>query len=165
MLWQHVVNNQNGRHLADNIFKWIFLYENVLISVNISLKLVHSGLIINKSLLVQVMACHQTGNIIWTKDGLNYWRMYMSFAPTGLAHWGRDKMAAIFTDVIFKYISLNENFQIWNKISLKYLKHCWYVVLKHICVTWPHWVKEQQMWWCGLFVWGRSGWVKMIIIS
>ena len=68
-----------------------------------------------------------------------------------------------FTDDIFKYISLNENFQILNKISLKYLpsglidnmtaldngflsteqvtsrhlKQCWYVFLMHICVTRP----------------------------
>ena len=35
-----------------------------------------------------------------------------------LTHWGRDKMA---TDDIFKRISLNENFQILNKISLKYV--------------------------------------------
>ena len=31
-----------------------------------------------------------------------------------------DKMAATLADDIYKYISLNENFWIWNKISLKY---------------------------------------------
>ena len=31
---------QNGRHFPDDIFKWIFLKENVWISINISLKFV-----------------------------------------------------------------------------------------------------------------------------
>ena len=38
-----------------------------------------------------------------------------------LTDWNRDKMAAILADVIFKYISLNENFWSLNKISLKYV--------------------------------------------
>ena len=38
-----------------------------------------------------------------------------------LIHWGWDKMAAILPDDMFKCISLNENFWILNKISLKYV--------------------------------------------
>ena len=34
---------QNGRHFADDIFKWIFLNENVWIPIKISLKFVPKG--------------------------------------------------------------------------------------------------------------------------
>ena len=38
-----------------------------------------------------------------------------------LTHWVRNKMAAIFADDIFICISLNENFWMSNKISLRYV--------------------------------------------
>ena len=47
---------QNSRHFPDNIFKWIFLNENVWISINISMKFVPRGQINNIPTLVQVMA-------------------------------------------------------------------------------------------------------------
>ena len=43
---------QNGRHFADNIFKCISLYENVWISINISLKFVPNSQINNIVVLV-----------------------------------------------------------------------------------------------------------------
>ena len=42
----------NGRHFPDDIFKCIFLNENVLISIKISLKFVPKGQIINIPSLV-----------------------------------------------------------------------------------------------------------------
>ena len=53
---------QNGRHFADDIFKCIFLNENVSITIKISLKFVPKGPINNIPALVQIM-------IIWTNDG------------------------------------------------------------------------------------------------
>ena len=47
---------QNGRHFPDAIFKWIFLNENVSISIDISLEFVTRGPINNIPTLVQVMA-------------------------------------------------------------------------------------------------------------
>ena len=47
---------QNGRHLADVIFKCIFLNENIWISIKISLKFVPNGPIDNMAALVQIMA-------------------------------------------------------------------------------------------------------------
>ena len=52
---------QNGRHFPDDIFKWIFLKENVWISINISLKFLPRGPINNIPALVQVMACCLVG--------------------------------------------------------------------------------------------------------
>ena len=53
---------QNGRHFADDIFKWIFLNENVRISIKISLKFVPKGQINNIPALVQIMAWHRSGD-------------------------------------------------------------------------------------------------------
>ena len=47
---------QNWRHFADNIFKWIFLNENVWIPIKISLKFVPRGPINYIPVLVQIMA-------------------------------------------------------------------------------------------------------------
>ena len=52
---------QNWRHFADDIFKCIFLNENVWIPIKISLKFVPKGPINNIPALVQIMAWHQPG--------------------------------------------------------------------------------------------------------
>ena len=54
--------SQNGRLFADDIFKWIFLNENVWFSIMISLKFVPKGPIINISALVQIMAWRRAGD-------------------------------------------------------------------------------------------------------
>ena len=53
---------QNGRHFADDIFKWIFLNENVWMPIKISLKFVPEGPINNISALVQIMAWRLPGD-------------------------------------------------------------------------------------------------------
>ena len=53
---------QNGRHAADDIFKCIFLYENIWIPTKISLNYVPYGLIDNMAALVQIMAWRRPGD-------------------------------------------------------------------------------------------------------
>ena len=53
---------QNGRHFADDIFKCIFLNENVWILIKISLKFVPKGPINNIPALVQIMAWRRPGD-------------------------------------------------------------------------------------------------------
>ena len=53
---------QNERHFADDIFKWIFLNENVWIPIKISLKFVPQGPINNIPALVQIMAWRRPGD-------------------------------------------------------------------------------------------------------
>ena len=53
---------QNGRHFADDVFKCIFLNENVLILLKISLKFVPKGLINNIPSLVQRMVWRRPGD-------------------------------------------------------------------------------------------------------
>ena len=52
---------QNGRHFADDIFKCIFLNENIWIPIEISLKFVPQGPINNTPALVQIMAWRRPG--------------------------------------------------------------------------------------------------------
>ena len=54
---------QNGRYFADDIFKCIFLNENVWIVVKISLKFVPKGPINNIPALVQIMAWGRPGDM------------------------------------------------------------------------------------------------------
>ena len=53
---------QNGHRFPDNIFKCIFLNENVWISIKISLKFVPKGPINNIPALVQIMAWRRSGD-------------------------------------------------------------------------------------------------------
>ena len=52
---------QNGYHFADNIFKYVFVNENVRISIKISLKFVPKSPFNNISALVEIMAWHRPG--------------------------------------------------------------------------------------------------------
>ena len=52
---------QNGRHFADDIFKCIFLNENVWIPIKFSLKFVPKGPINNIPSLVQIMVWRRPG--------------------------------------------------------------------------------------------------------
>ena len=53
---------QNSHHVADNIWRCIFLNENVWISIVISQKFVPKGLINNIPALIQIMAWCRPGN-------------------------------------------------------------------------------------------------------
>ena len=53
---------QNGRHFPDDIFKCIFLSENMWISIKISLKFVPKGTINNIPALVHIMAWRRPGD-------------------------------------------------------------------------------------------------------
>ena len=58
----HIEAETNGRHLADDIFRCVFLNENVWISIKLSLKFVPKGRINNIPALVQIMAWCRPGD-------------------------------------------------------------------------------------------------------
>ena len=62
MLFNTLRPRQNGRHFADDIFKCIFLNENVWISIEIPLKFVPKGPINNIPALVQIMGWRRPGD-------------------------------------------------------------------------------------------------------
>ena len=59
---EHIEAEKSRRHFADDVFKRIFLNENVLISIKISLKFVPKGPINNMPALVQIMAWCRPGD-------------------------------------------------------------------------------------------------------
>ena len=82
--WDQWVNNtlrprQNGRRFPDDIFKCIFLNENVLILMKIPLKFVPKGPINDIPALVQKMAWHRSGDKPLSEPMMvSYWRIYAS---------------------------------------------------------------------------------------
>ena len=66
MYWRIMLNTprprQNSRHFADDIFKCIFVAENISISVNFSLTFVPKVRINNIPALVQMMAWRRPGD-------------------------------------------------------------------------------------------------------
>ena len=84
---------QNGCHFPDDIFKSIFLNENVWILIEISLKFVPKCPIINIPALGQIMAWRRTGNMPLSEpmkgnDVIGCWRIYTSLGPNELTHRG-----------------------------------------------------------------------------
>ena len=134
-IWSHSLMHfntlrprQNGRHFPEDIFKWIFLNENVRISIKISLKFVPSVLISNIPTLVQVMAWRRPGDkplsepimvsllthICVTRP---QWVNHRNTGKTASLHWyGQLVHLAIFSNVfLFK-----ERKSILIKVSLKF---------------------------------------------
>ena len=64
--------------LADDIFKRIFLNENVIISIKISLKFIPKGPINNIPALVQIMAWRQPGDKPLSEPNPIYRRIYVA---------------------------------------------------------------------------------------
>ena len=105
---------QYGRHFPDDIFKCIFVNENVLIWIQISLKFVRKGPINNIPSLVQIMAWRRPGDkplsepmmiILLTHICVTLPQWVNTLRPRQKDHH--------FADYIFKCISLNENFLIF----------------------------------------------------
>ena len=70
---------QYGRHFPDDIFKYIFLNENIRISIKISLKFVPKGSITNIPALVQIMAWRRPGASHYLNQWwIVYWHIYAS---------------------------------------------------------------------------------------
>ena len=80
---------QNGRHIADDIFKCIFLNENIRFFINTSLKFVPKGPIKNIPALVQIMAWGWPGNKPLSQQWWQvYWPIYLSLGLNELTHIG-----------------------------------------------------------------------------
>ena len=97
--WTHFTNmfnslrpRQNGRHFADDIFIYIFLNENIWISIKISLKFVPKGPINNIPALVQIRAWHRPGDKPLSELIMaSFWCKYASLGLNELKLWGLNK--------------------------------------------------------------------------
>ena len=85
---------QNGRHLADDIFRCIFLKQKFCILIRIALKFVRNDSIDNKRALLQVMASRRKGDKAITRTNADpvhrrlyvalWWRWISWFIPQTL---------------------------------------------------------------------------------
>ena len=75
---------QNCRHFADDIFKCIFLNENLWISIKISQKFVSKFRIINIPVLIQIMAWRRPGDKPLSEPMIVYWHIYASLGLSEL---------------------------------------------------------------------------------
>ena len=76
---------QNGCHFPDDIYKCIFMNENVPVQIwiKIPLKFVPKGPINTIPALVQVMAWRRPGHYQWW---LVYWHIYVSLGPNEMMY-------------------------------------------------------------------------------
>ena len=80
---------QNGRHFADDIFKSIFLNENIRMSINISLKYVPKGRINYIPALVQIMAWRRPGDKPLSEPMMVSLLTHICITrPRCINHWG-----------------------------------------------------------------------------
>ena len=162
---------QNGRHFADDTFKCIFLNENEWTSLKISLTFVPNVRINNIPALVQIMAWRRPGDKPLSEPMIDYRRIYASLGLNELTHRGWDKMAATWTDDIFKCTFVKEKISVSIKIPLNFVpkgpidkkwslvqERAWCLVLvtshyrnqwwpssmTHICITRPQWVNKSR---------------------
>ena len=79
---------QNGRHFTDDVFKCIFLNENVWILLKIPLKFVSKGPINNIPALVQIMACRRSGGKPLSEPMMASWLTHICVAlPQWVKQW------------------------------------------------------------------------------
>ena len=89
---------QNGHHFPDDIFKYIFLNENVWISHKISLKFVPNVRINNIPSLVQIIAWRRIGDKPLFEPMIdNVFDAYMCHSASMSWHWGIPSINALGT--------------------------------------------------------------------
>ena len=96
---------QNGRHFPDDIFKCIFLNENIGISLKMSLKFIPKGPVNNITALVRLGAGQ------WTSHYLNQWRLvyWRIYASLGLNELNTVLNDAWCFEIRYEYL-LNDSF-------------------------------------------------------
>ena len=83
--WSTLINTLRQRQNGHDIFKYIFLNENVWISLKISLKCVPKVRIKNIPALVQIMAWRRPGDKPLSEPMLVSWRIYASLGLNELS--------------------------------------------------------------------------------
>ena len=128
---------QNGPHLADDIFKYIFLNKKVWIVNKIFLNFITKGPIDNESSLT--FLCNglvPQQAIIWTNDGLIFWRIHTSLYlnelrqpwPFGLAN---DHIVAQWCHMVTAvWVNTGSGNSLLCDGQSRYLNQCWLIINK-----------------------------------
>ena len=126
---------QNGHSFAYDIFKCIFLNENVWISIKISLKFVPKGPINNIPALVQIMAWRLPGDKPSSEPMVvSYWHIYASL--------GLNEFRCI--HALLVATSLHNKMCV---ISHKKRQLFWHFKKKQATVAMPYFWKGIIIWW------------------
>ena len=113
---------QHGRHFPDDTVTYIFLNENVIISLNFSLKIVLKVRINNIQALVQIMAGRQPGDKPLSEPMVVYSLTHICVTRPQWVNKLRPRQHGRHCpDDVFKYIFLNENVIISVEFSLKFV--------------------------------------------
>ena len=118
----HWGREKNRRHFAEPIFKCVFLYENALISIKISLKFIPKGPINNIPTLVQIMAWRRPGDKPLSEPMMIISLTHICVArPQWVKHWRELRCTELqypwFQCTVCNYLHLwNKLFQEMNRI-------------------------------------------------
>ena len=113
---------RNRRHLADDIFKCIFLNENVWISITVSLKFVPKGPINNIPALVQIMAWRRPGDKPLSGTMMVRSQTHICVTrPQCVISLAPGRFEINFRKVIFQLILVIDGWSISCKIVLKWI--------------------------------------------
>ena len=113
---------QNGRYYPEDIFKCIFLKENIKISIMISLKFVPRGPINNIPALVQIMAWRRPGDKPLSEPMMVNLPTHICVTRPQWVNTLRPRQnGRYYPEDIFKSTFLKENIKISIMISLKFV--------------------------------------------
>ena len=144
---------QNGRHFADDSFKCIFLNENVMILIKISLKFILKYLVNNIPALVEIMAWHLPGDKPLSQPMMvrlpthicvirPQWVKLLSLLPGGNELYCKSYSMCLF--VCFRHWSFDFSGSVhcclplaWGKVYTFLIKPYHPEVLKYINNLWP----------------------------
>ena len=82
VLHKYIGAGQNSRHIADDAFKLIFLYEHCCIFMHISLKFVPGEQIKNMPTLLQIMARYRSGDKALSEPTTYFTEAYMRLSAS-----------------------------------------------------------------------------------
>ena len=105
ILWDILGLRRSRRHFADDIFRSIFLNENVLILIIISLKFVPRGPINNIPALVKIMVRHRSGDKPLSKPMMI---SSMTHKCVTRLQWVKDKIL-----LVYIHYTENPDFQLY----------------------------------------------------
>ena len=126
---------QNASCFADNIFKCIFLNENVWILLKISLMVVSNVSINNIPALVQIMAWRRPGDTPLSEPMMvNLPTHGLNELTEWLTHWGWDKMPTVSQTTYSNAFS-------WMKMYEFRLRFHWCLFLTFQLILFQHWFR------------------------
>ena len=114
---------RNRRLFADDMFKYPYLNENVLISIKIPLKFIAGGLINNISALFQIMAWRRSGEKPLSKTMMLILLTHIYICVT----WSQWVKSALFVGWICT-VCARRNLMV-SDLTTRDNKHCWWSLL------------------------------------